>query len=838
MEKLTSINATVIDDKQSKAKGSKNLIDLSNSSLDSNESLGIISIQSDDLGPYIDNLQLKDSRRDTSSFMKEQRALACKTLQDRGCKLSSIPSRFFKPSEMSNTFDSYINISNGSTVNESDVLKQTGINNTSTPKSSICHSELTQKIDIAESMSRTSHEIRNSNMSLSTALLKMEEEYQKIRNSFSVRSDIFKPAEEAESQLLADEASWMKENDLPVEMRREDFTIDNSDNCKMSISTFFNQKSEDISNIIPSNFKKQSIISDLPNINPSRQSSLISAPCSISSVAENSLPKVDLHDYYDAPQKDSLSISKIAQILQNSKETPTKVLDYLLKQCSADERETLEKQTFSSSHSSISKDSNSLSPMFSERTDVNSYPSTLTSDKENINSINIPHQSSSSNMCSSISKSLSSLRSTSSLSNLPGGKLPIKTTHCELVWGCVKAGKSETKQFTIRNKSSSKLRLQCSTSGPLFRIVQERAEDSSNSIKFILHAHETKSISVVFNPLNEGAAADEIIFSPCDPNLQQAKKQSIKLFGYGGIGTVEFRNIAKDSAGRHWFSLGNIFGKSLISEVITVFNKGTLPAFAFFDYTPKDVSLSEVSVFPETVILAPNEQKDINITCKLTSEDVKYLGNCMTSVSEIGIFKMLSGSEATRGRIRRIYKLAMERNLEVDSLSSTLQQNIQDESIPNDILNCRESVNGLKPLYQGLMQNEVMIMVEKDLDSTLVPAMTDETSMFQSFYNESTIIENIKLLCRLEPTSLILTPPSKLRDCLLLSSENEHPLHFEISAPEGIEVIPRSGNLKPYSTQLIELIIQKIDELTQMAFKVSVNVGGQVLNTDIKIVFI
>lgn len=41
-----------------------------------------------------------------------------------------------------------------------------------------------------------------------------------------------------------------------------------------------------------------------------------------------------------------------------------------------------------------------------------------------------------------------------------GNTIPIKSTHTPLVWGSVKTGKSETKEFTIRNTSNNKIKIQ------------------------------------------------------------------------------------------------------------------------------------------------------------------------------------------------------------------------------------------------------------------------------------------------------------------------------------------------------------------------------------------
>lgn len=45
-------------------------------------------------------------------------------------------------------------------------------------------------------------------------------------------------------------------------------------------------------------------------------------------------------------------------------------------------------------------------------------------------------------------------------STVAGDKIPIKSTHAALVWGSVKPSKSDTKEFTIRNISDNRIKLQ------------------------------------------------------------------------------------------------------------------------------------------------------------------------------------------------------------------------------------------------------------------------------------------------------------------------------------------------------------------------------------------
>lgn len=58
-------------------------------------------------------------------------------------------------------------------------------------------------------------------------------------------------------------------------------------------------------------------------------------------------------------------------------------------------------------------------------------------------------------------------------STVAGDKIPIRTTHAALIWNSVKTGKSEIKEFTIRNTSNNKIKIQAviSDSEQNFRVI-------------------------------------------------------------------------------------------------------------------------------------------------------------------------------------------------------------------------------------------------------------------------------------------------------------------------------------------------------------------------------
>lgn len=63
-------------------------------------------------------------------------------------------------------------------------------------------------------------------------------------------------------------------------------------------------------------------------------------------------------------------------------------------------------------------------------------------------------------MCRSEPYGRNSPSSTVSSVPVTGNIIPIRATHSALVWNSVKTGKSEIKEFTIRNTSNNKIKIQ------------------------------------------------------------------------------------------------------------------------------------------------------------------------------------------------------------------------------------------------------------------------------------------------------------------------------------------------------------------------------------------
>lgn len=123
-------------------------------------------------------------------------------------------------------------------------------------------------------------------------------------------------------------------------------------------------------------------------------------------------------------------------------------------------------------------------------------------------------------------RSTSSLRSGSSMDCLVNGKLPIESNRVEMVWGCVKIGKSSYQDFTVRNKSHKKLRMQMVISGGAYKFAMSEAQQVT-SVVVLMHPLETKSFCVSFSPVHLGACVEKIKFLPVG-EVPQTRRQHMK----------------------------------------------------------------------------------------------------------------------------------------------------------------------------------------------------------------------------------------------------------------------------------------------------------------------
>lgn len=121
-------------------------------------------------------------------------------------------------------------------------------------------------------------------------------------------------------------------------------------------------------------------------------------------------------------------------------------------------------------------------------------------------------------------RSISSLRSCSSLDSLVDGKLPIECNKTQLVWSCIKIGKSSTRSFVLKNKSQKKIRFQMCLKSNNYKIITREVE-ASTSISVVLYPLESKQFEVSFSPTTPGAYIENISFYPISVKQQAEQKQ-------------------------------------------------------------------------------------------------------------------------------------------------------------------------------------------------------------------------------------------------------------------------------------------------------------------------
>ncbi|XP_018564946.1 uncharacterized protein LOC108906218 [Anoplophora glabripennis] len=794
--------------------------------MDFENSLGIINV--DSLQNISEDQIHSISSSDLSYLLKQQRLLANSSLQ-RANKVAGLPSKYLRPNISSSSI-SNVTV-NDSTISESDLMKspQKTPKNTSTPRASVASSNSAEnslsRLSLGQSIAQLSYQIGNTDISLDSFV----KEFQKTMNSVNkvpqIDSQLFSPAEEAASMLLADEMSWRRQNEMPLVNNFSQVSNEDISDGKVSVGAFFQQRSDTLSD-----FKMA--LSPVKSKNP-----IPLIDSSISFTEED-----------NEKNRKSLSISAINKLLIETDDTPRKVTSYLFKQ-----GQKLSENLIDQPSLPVSKNS-SYTSNYSD----NEVMRQIVADKENIDTYNIPQDVLEDIKedigCSSQSNnrplSAGSTRSLSSaLTNLPHGKLPIESTKMELIWGCVKVDKCVTQEFLLRNKAPKRLCLQMSITGYDFKIRKENRQDSDplSSAKILLHPYESRAIIVSFIPTKIGAAVDQLSFTSVDPNLQQTKKQSVMLFGYGGFGKVNILNLTKDMTGKFWLSLGKLDNRNVISHNFVIKNSGTLPCFAYIVFNPKDLfGFANVTVTPSFSTLIPNEQKEITVTFVLTMEDHQVLQRSMFSnamVAEIGNLLIISGTEVNRGRLRRQCRKSAEKGLEIDALSNILKEKIQGEVMPADINLFKEAPGNLKDILRLFTRNEVVMTIEQDPEVTIMPQYPDETGMFHTLCQDSTLMcletTTAQASCKLEPASIILTPPTKIRDSLFLTSDCKKRIHFEVvSNPEGLDICPKEGIIAPGEEIIINVACSKLTIKEKKVFKVLVYVENEVFEATVKIAFI
>ncbi|XP_043515781.1 uncharacterized protein LOC122531709 isoform X1 [Frieseomelitta varia] len=416
-------------------------------------------------------------------------------------------------------------------------------------------------------------------------------------------------------------------------------------------------------------------------------------------------------------------------------------------------------------------------------------------------------------------------------STVAGDKIPIRTTHAALIWNSVKTGKSEIKEFTIRNTSNNKIKIQAviSDSEQNFRFLRER-QAVGTTIVLVLQGSESRTLSVVFSPHHIGTATGKIIFRHYEPKREGAVSGPSKvlfLYGYGGYSKVEISEAFKDPSGKMWLSLGILNSGSSLNAKIKLQNIGDLCSYVKIKLTPKAVyptMASSWQVNPTELLLNPKEVQWVTLEFHPRKEDLMLLQR--SNVSQAGTLLITHGDEPTRWRIRRLYnkmketgELSGSENETFRNIVHPLCKVFSGEQFMSDISAIRDSVHNLGDLCRGIRQHEVMLTVEMCADETLsvLHDNVDESQMFhslcsdnshmyegnsESFMPSETFLGNSTLQNDLNtdsfmvsPSVIVLNPPSKMEAIVTLRSSSTvaEPFETTLSNTDYLKVVPAEG---------------------------------------------
>ncbi|XP_028133024.1 uncharacterized protein LOC114328384 [Diabrotica virgifera virgifera] len=733
----------------------------------------------------VNNTQLSEkSHSEINHQLEEQRSLAKQSLQ-RANKVAGIPSKYFRANFSKS--ETTTNVFNESTVSESDLLQTP--RNASTPRNSI-----------ADNFEQLSLKVTDANFSIDNVV---DDIMKMVKNSDEQKSSMFRPGEEAASMLLADELSWRRKNEVPFQ---DEFSE------RGSVGEFFRKKSETLSNFLPG-ASPDTTREPVPLIEP-----------------EDSIVE---HDPCDEHKK-SLSISLIQKMLSDSNLTPKTACDNIFKFGEKVSFVPIENKSYSlpgSRNLSYTSD-------HSENDAIKHIHN-----KENIDSLNVKTPSTQLLISPTRSSSRTSgtfSRASSSLSSLQNGKLPIETTKCELVWGCVKVGKSVTQEFGIRNRSSKRLGIQLSLSSQEFKIRKDNRSDSEpcSVLKLLLHPHETRSIIISFIPTKKGAAIDELLFTSLDPNLTQSRKQCMRLFGYGGSFKIDFSNVTRDTTGKFWLSLGKLDDRVSISSTFKVKNKGDTPIFVYISIQSLDSC--KLSVAPNFFVVMPQTHKEIVVRYRPSTEDYNFLHKSVLNqlVLDLGVLNVVVGTEVDRGRIRKVYEKCVETGFQIDQLTNIIKEKVDNEAMPTDLIKFGESPIYLKELLKLLNRYQIVLTLERDPEQTIFQHFSDDSGLYQSLYQDKTVVCNKTgglSCCHVAPAIILLTLPYKYKDSIFIKSDSDHKLNFKVSAQDELEVKPKDGSIEPHSTTILSVKYQTSSPVDKKTLLILIDIENEVFEVVVNV---
>ncbi|EFN75141.1 hypothetical protein EAI_15548 [Harpegnathos saltator] len=227
-----------------------------------------------------------------------------------------------------------------------------------------------------------------------------------------------------------------------------------------------------------------------------------------------------------------------------------------------------------------------------------------------------------------------------------GSAIPIRATHAALVWNSVKTGKSKIKEFTIRNTSNNKIKIQINIwdDNKSFMFLGDR-QTMNTSMVLAMQRTESKTLAIIFNPYRVGPVTGKITIKHYTPTKENHEFQHrrIPLYGYGGYGKMKISDTYKDASGKIWLALGTLSsGTTVLRANMKLQNTVISPRMD-----------SSWRVTPTELIFDPKESQQVSIEFYPKKEDFAKLQHSVADVSHVATINVVYGDEPTRWRIRR-----------------------------------------------------------------------------------------------------------------------------------------------------------------------------------------
>lgn len=377
-----------------------------------------------------------------------------------------------------------------------------------------------------------------------------------------------------------------------------------------------------------------------------------------------------------------------------------------------------------------------------------------------------------------------------------GNRLPIRAMKTHISWPSTKIGKTMSQDVTIKNISDHRIKIIINIMKSGFTLGYNN--ECSNSMTMILHGSEVRTFSVIFSPQRNGLYSTKLEFT----DNRHATRLTLPLVGFGGYSEVAISGVFKLPNDKNFLSLGQFSSINAMSESIKLYNKGTVPAFAYVSCDSFRsnllLSTSEISITPEIMIIQPNTFKIVNISFKPKKGCVN---NYNTDVIELAALTIMTGDDGLRQRARKLYQsYPMHKGEKIWSKLLPLFVQLDDEPCYSEISYIKEPMSALYDIIAPLKINDISVTVENrtiNNDSTI---LADETILFQSLCAETLNISDTAMeSLTFEPSRIIFYLPSNVSDVVKLCNNYDTTQKINITAHTWFKIRPMSAVIAPKS---------------------------------------